>query len=94
MRTGTPEYRRIQQYLADYAADRALVHTDLHRAQVDRIYRFDPRVAGWTVAWDDTTRTPYAKRGNSIIYPAPGIDPVTAIYIAYRALVNGASTPL
>lgn len=63
-------YTRIRAYLADYIVDRALVHTDYHRHQVDRIYAADPIVTSWSVRWDEATHTPYAYRKDRFVFPA------------------------
>jgi|GEM_PF-5427037 len=76
-------HARIRKYLADWMADRALVHTDLHRAQVDRIYMADPVVKGYRVGWDCTAQTPYAYRGGTWLFPF-GTPGPTAAAIALR----------
>lgn len=78
-------HQRIRQYLADYAADRALVHCDLHRARVDQLYSSDPIVATYTVGWDRATRTPYAQRDELVLFP-PGTPDHIAADIKHRLM--------
>lgn len=82
-------HARIRQYLADWMADRALVHTDLHRAQVDRIYMADPIVRGYIVGWDNATRTPYAYRPRTGTFLVPfGTPEETTMAILHRITIN------
>lgn len=73
-----PTHTRIRQYLAEWQADRALVYTDLHRAQVDRIYLADPVVRRYRVGWDSTYQVPFAYRGGAWLFPPGTPGPTTA----------------
>ena len=60
----------LLHYLADYIADRSLVHTTNERAQVDRIYHRDPsRIGSWTAHWHHSTSTPYLFKRGQFLFP-------------------------
>lgn len=86
-------HSKIRQYLADYIADRALVCTDLHRDQIDRIYYDDPIVQGYTICWDHATRTPFARRGCLWLFPEP-TDDHTQIDIINRYIATTCTTSI
>jgi len=90
--TSCRPHARIRQYLADWVADRSLVYTDLHRAQVDHIYTTDPVVRGYTVGWDAGTHTPYAHKRGTWFFP-PNTPAATCHAIQHRHACTSALTP-
>ena len=53
---------RIIGYLASFRDDMALCTTELHRAQVCRLYRHERWMHNWTAQFDPATNTVYAQR--------------------------------
>lgn len=58
--------RNIQRYLRSFQRDMKLMRTNLHRAQVERIYHHEPWMGRWRAYYDHLTQTAFARRINNM----------------------------